>query len=115
MKATVAALKRHPILNSALDESTNELVFRKYFHIGIATATDAGLVVPVVKDADRKSLLDIARDIDRLSAEARAGKAKLDDLHGSTFTITSLGASRGASSPRRSSTSRRSPSSAFTR
>jgi pyruvate/2-oxoglutarate dehydrogenase complex dihydrolipoamide acyltransferase (E2) component len=95
VKATVAALKRHPILNSALDESTNELVFRKYFHIGIATATDAGLVVPVVKDADKKSILDIAREIDRLSAEARAGRAKLDDLQGSTFTITSPGVQGG--------------------
>jgi pyruvate dehydrogenase E2 component (dihydrolipoamide acetyltransferase) len=95
VKATVLALKKHPWLNTALDESTNELVFRKYFHIGIAAATDAGLMVPVVKDADRKSLLDIARDIDRLSADARAGKAKLEDLQGSTFTITSLGAQGG--------------------
>ncbi len=95
VKATVAALRKHPMLSTALDESTNELVFRKYFHIGIATATEAGLMVPVVKDADRKSVLDIARDIDRLSAEARAGKAKLEDLQGSTFTITSLGAQGG--------------------
>jgi pyruvate dehydrogenase E2 component (dihydrolipoamide acetyltransferase) len=95
VKAAVAALKKHPALNSALDESTNEIVFRKYFHIGIATATDAGLVVPVVKDADRKSILDIARDIDRLAGEARAGRAKLEDLQGSTFTITSLGAQSG--------------------
>ncbi|HXN30934.1 MAG TPA: dihydrolipoamide acetyltransferase family protein [Polyangiaceae bacterium] len=95
VKATVAALKRHPMLNSVLDESTNELVLRKYFHIGIATATDAGLLVPVIKDADRKSILEIARDIDRLAAEARAGQAKLDDLQGSTFTITSPGVQGG--------------------
>jgi len=95
VKATVAALKKHPMLNTALDESTNELVFRKYFHIGIATATEAGLMVPVVKDADQKSVLDIARDIDRLAALARSGKAKLDELQGSTFTITSLGAQGG--------------------
>jgi pyruvate dehydrogenase E2 component (dihydrolipoamide acetyltransferase) len=95
VKATVAALKKHPMLNTALDESTNELVFRKYFHIGIATSTDAGLMVPVVKDADRKSLLQVAKDIDRLAADARAGKAKLDDLTGSTFTITSLGSQGG--------------------
>jgi pyruvate dehydrogenase E2 component (dihydrolipoamide acetyltransferase) len=95
VKATVAALKKHPMLNTALDESTNEIVFRKYFHIGIATATDAGLLVPVLKDADRKSILEIARDIDRLSAEARAGQAKLEDLQGSTFTITSPGAQGG--------------------
>jgi pyruvate dehydrogenase E2 component (dihydrolipoamide acetyltransferase) len=91
----VAALKKHPILNSALDESTNELVYRKYYNLGIAAATDAGLIVPVVKDCDRRSLLEIAREIDRLGTEARAGKSKAEDLSGSTFTITSLGAQGG--------------------
>jgi pyruvate dehydrogenase E2 component (dihydrolipoamide acetyltransferase) len=95
VKACVSALKKHPILNSALDESTNELVYRKYFHIGIAAATDAGLLVPVVKDADRKSIVDVAREIDRLGKEAREGKSKASDLSGSTFTITSLGAQGG--------------------
>jgi len=95
VKATAAALKKHPLLNTTLDESTNEIVFRKYFHIGIATATDAGLMVPVVRDADRKTVLEIAREIDRISYEAKAGKAKLDDLQGSTFTVTSLGARGG--------------------
>lgn len=95
VKAVTASLKKHPMLNTALDETTNELVFRKYFHIGIATATEAGLMVPVVKDADQKSLLDIARDIERLSNDARSGKARLDDLQGSTFTITSLGTQGG--------------------
>jgi pyruvate dehydrogenase E2 component (dihydrolipoamide acetyltransferase) len=94
-KACVAALKRHPILNSALDESTNELVYRKYYNVGIATSTDAGLMVPVVKDCDRRSLLDIAREIDRLGVDAKAGKSKAEDLGGSTFTITSLGAQGG--------------------
>jgi pyruvate dehydrogenase E2 component (dihydrolipoamide acetyltransferase) len=95
VKAVVAALKKHPFLNATLDEANNEIVLRKYFHIGIATATDAGLVVPVVKDADRKSILDIAREIDRLAEDARAGKAKAEDLSGSTFTVTSLGAKGG--------------------
>jgi pyruvate dehydrogenase E2 component (dihydrolipoamide acetyltransferase) len=95
VKATVASLKKHPMLNSALDEASGELVFRKYFNIGVATATDAGLLVPVVKDADRKSILQIAREIERLAVEARAGKAKLEDLQGSTFTVTSLGAQGG--------------------
>jgi pyruvate dehydrogenase E2 component (dihydrolipoamide acetyltransferase) len=95
VKATVSALKKHPVLNTTLDEATNELVFRKYFHIGIATATEGGLVVPVVRDADRKSILDIARDIERLAVEARTGQSKLEDLQGSTFTITSLGAKAG--------------------
>jgi pyruvate dehydrogenase E2 component (dihydrolipoamide acetyltransferase) len=95
VKAVVAALKKHPILNSALDESTQELVFRKYYNIGIAASTDAGLIVPVVKDADRKSVLEIARDIERLASDAKNGKSKMDDLQGSTFTITSLGADGG--------------------
>ncbi|MBX3210009.1 MAG: 2-oxo acid dehydrogenase subunit E2 [Labilithrix sp.] len=95
VKAVVAGLKKHPILNSALDETTNELVYRKYYNIGMAASTDAGLMVPVIKDADRKSLLDIARDVARLAADAKAGKAKMDDLQGSTFTITSLGADGG--------------------
>ncbi|MBI2389416.1 MAG: 2-oxo acid dehydrogenase subunit E2 [Deltaproteobacteria bacterium] len=94
-KAVVAALARHPTLNSALDESTNELVIRKYVNLGIAAATDAGLMVPVVKDADRKSILELARDIERLGTGARDGKLKPQDLSGSTFTITSLGAQGG--------------------
>jgi len=95
VKAVVAALKKHPILNTTLDEATNEIVFRHYYNVGIATATEAGLMVPVVKDADRRSILDIAREIERLSAEARAGRCKLEDLQGSTFTVTSLGARGG--------------------
>jgi pyruvate dehydrogenase E2 component (dihydrolipoamide acetyltransferase) len=95
VKACVAALKKHPILNSALDESKNELVYRKYYNIGIAASTEAGLIVPVVKDCDKRSILDVAREIDRLAADAKAGKSKLEDLQGSTFTITSLGAQGG--------------------
>jgi pyruvate dehydrogenase E2 component (dihydrolipoamide acetyltransferase) len=95
VKAVVAALKKHPMLNTTLDETTNEIVFRKYFNIGIATATEGGLIVPVVKDADRRTILDIAREIERVAGDARAGKAKLEDVHGSTFTITSLGTQGG--------------------
>lgn len=95
VKAVVAALKKHPILNSAFDESTQEIVTRKYFDIGIASATEAGLMVPVVRRADRKSILEIARDIQRLSDDTKAGKVKSDDLGGSTFTITSLGSQGG--------------------
>jgi pyruvate dehydrogenase E2 component (dihydrolipoamide acetyltransferase) len=95
VKAVVAGLKKHPILNSALDESTNEIVYRKYYNVGIAASTDAGLIVPVVKDADRRSLLDIAREIERLATDAKNGKSKALDLQGSTFTITSLGADGG--------------------
>lgn len=95
VKACVAALKKHPMLNSAFDEATQEVVVRRVYHIGIASATEAGLIVPVVRDADRKSILDIARDIARLSEETKSGKVKAEDLGGSTFTITSLGAQGG--------------------
>ena len=90
-KAAVAALRRHPDVNVAFDENTQEIVRRKYHHIGVATATDNGLIVPVVKDADRKGMLDIAREIADLSERTRTGKAKPEELSGSTFTITSLG------------------------
>ena len=95
VKAVVAALKKRPVLNSALDESTNELVYRKYYNIGIAASTDAGLIVPVVKDADRRSLIDVAREIERVATDAKNGKSRMEDLQGSTFTITSLGADGG--------------------
>ncbi|MCA9580211.1 MAG: 2-oxo acid dehydrogenase subunit E2 [Myxococcales bacterium] len=95
MKAVVAALKQHPILNSYLDEETNELVYRNYFHIGVAAATEQGLMVPVVRDADRRSLLDLAREIDRLGEGARSGTLAPQELSGSTFTITSLGKQGG--------------------
>ncbi|HEY1960316.1 MAG TPA: dihydrolipoamide acetyltransferase family protein [Polyangiaceae bacterium] len=95
VKAVVNAIKRRPILNSTLDEATQELVYRKGINMGIATSTDAGLMVPVIKDADRRSLVDIAREIDRLGTDAKAGKSKSQDLQGSTFTITSLGAEGG--------------------
>jgi len=94
-KAVVAAIAKHPTLNSALDESTNELVVRKYINLGIATSTDAGLMVPVLKDAHSKSILELARDIERLGLGAKEGKLKPQDLSGSTFTITSLGAQGG--------------------
>ncbi|MEA3190402.1 MAG: hypothetical protein QOD77_984 [Thermoplasmata archaeon] len=91
VKAAVAALKRHPDVNVAFDETTAEIVRKKYWHIGIATATDAGLIVPVLRDADRKGVLEIAREIQDLSERTKAGKAKPEELSGSTFTITSLG------------------------
>jgi pyruvate dehydrogenase E2 component (dihydrolipoamide acetyltransferase) len=94
-KAVVAALKKHPALASAYDEVTNEIVTRRACHIGIAASTDAGLIVPVLRDADRKSILDIARDIARLGDEAKRGKIKPEDLGNSVFTITSLGAQGG--------------------
>jgi len=91
IKAVVGALKDVPLVNASLDESAGEIVLHDKCHIGIAAATPAGLIVPVVRDADQKDMLELAREVDRLSAEARAGKTRLEDLRGGTFTITSIG------------------------
>ncbi|MFO0631281.1 MAG: dihydrolipoamide acetyltransferase family protein [Nannocystaceae bacterium] len=95
VKAVLRALKKFPIVNAELDEAGGRIILRKRYSIGIATATDQGLMVPVVHDADRLSLLDIASEIARVSEAARTGKASRDELTGSTFTITSLGAIGG--------------------
>ena len=91
VKAAVAALKRFPELNASLDEDRNELVVKHWFDIGIASATAQGLMVPVVRRADRLSLLDIAREIARVARDAKAGRSRPEDMGNSTFTITSLG------------------------
>jgi pyruvate dehydrogenase E2 component (dihydrolipoamide acetyltransferase)/2-oxoisovalerate dehydrogenase E2 component (dihydrolipoyl transacylase) len=91
VKAVVGALKEVPLVNASLDDAAGEIVLHDRYHIGIAVATPGGLLVPVVRDADRKDLAQIARDVERLSAEARSGKARRDDLRGGTFTITSIG------------------------
>lgn len=95
VKACVAALKKMPSLNSSFDEATQEIVLHRRYHIGIASSTEAGLIVPVVRDADRKSIIDVAKDIARLADDTKSGKIKPEDLGGSTFTITSLGAQGG--------------------
>jgi pyruvate dehydrogenase E2 component (dihydrolipoamide acetyltransferase)/2-oxoisovalerate dehydrogenase E2 component (dihydrolipoyl transacylase) len=89
--AVVAALKEVPIVNSRLDEQAGEIILHDHYHIGIAVATAGGLIVPVVRDADKKDIGTIAREIDRISADAREGRPKLEDLRGGTFTITSVG------------------------
>jgi pyruvate dehydrogenase E2 component (dihydrolipoamide acetyltransferase)/2-oxoisovalerate dehydrogenase E2 component (dihydrolipoyl transacylase) len=91
VKAVARALKEVPIVNSTFDESAGEVILHDKYHIGIAVAAPNGLIVPVVKDADKKDLTAIAREIDRLSGDAKAGKSKLEDLKGGTFTVTSIG------------------------
>ncbi|HEY7372598.1 MAG TPA: dihydrolipoamide acetyltransferase family protein [Polyangia bacterium] len=95
VKATAAALVKFPQLNSTLDDAAGEIIQRGHRHIGLATATEVGLIVPVVRDADRLSVVELAAEIERLAALTRAGKAARDELSGSTFTITSLGALGG--------------------
>ncbi|WP_242343997.1 dihydrolipoamide acetyltransferase family protein [Anaeromyxobacter terrae] len=95
VKAVVAALRKFPRLNATMDDERGELVVHRRHDIGIASATDAGLVVPVVRGADRRSLVELAREIERLAQDAKAGRARPEDMGRSTFTITSLGALGG--------------------
>jgi pyruvate dehydrogenase E2 component (dihydrolipoamide acetyltransferase) len=93
MKAALAALRRYPQLNASLDG--DELVLKKYYHLGFAADTPNGLVVPVIKDVDRKGVIEIARETSELAAKARDGKLGPADMSGSTFTISSLGSIGG--------------------
>jgi pyruvate dehydrogenase E2 component (dihydrolipoamide acetyltransferase) len=90
-KATVAALRKFPSLNASVDDEKNELVIKHRYNLGIAAATPDGLIVPVIHGVDRLSLRQISEEILRLAADAKAGKSRLEDLQGGTFTITSLG------------------------
>jgi len=91
MKACVAALREFPRVNASLAEDGDNLVIKKYCHIGFAADTDQGLVVPVIRDADKKDVYELAKDLADLSLAARDGKLKADQLQGATFTISSLG------------------------
>jgi pyruvate dehydrogenase E2 component (dihydrolipoamide acetyltransferase) len=91
MKAVIQALKQHPRINSSLDESGENLIIKKYFNLGIAMDTPNGLVVPVIRDVDQKSLSDLAKELAETSANAREGKLKPGDMQGAGFTISSLG------------------------
>jgi pyruvate dehydrogenase E2 component (dihydrolipoamide acetyltransferase) len=93
MKASIAALKAYPQVNASLDGA--ELVLKRYYNIGFAADTPSGLVVPVIKDADKKGLLDIAHESAELAAKAREGKLGAADMNGATFTISSLGSIGG--------------------
>jgi pyruvate dehydrogenase E2 component (dihydrolipoamide acetyltransferase) len=91
VKAVVSGLKKWPSLNASLDEATQEIVRKRYYHIGIAAQGPHGLAVSVVRDADHRSIFDLSREIDRLGEAVRTGTATRDELVGSTFTISSLG------------------------
>jgi pyruvate dehydrogenase E2 component (dihydrolipoamide acetyltransferase) len=91
IKASVAALKKFPVFNSSLDAKGENLILKQYYHIGFAADTPNGLVVPVVKDADKKGVAQIAQEMGELSAQARDGKLKPADMQGASFTISSLG------------------------
>ena len=91
IKACVTALRQYPVFNSSLDKSGESIVIKKYYHIGVAVDTPGGLVVPVVRDADRKGVFDLAQELADISKLARDGKLKPGDMQGGTFSISSLG------------------------
>jgi pyruvate dehydrogenase E2 component (dihydrolipoamide acetyltransferase) len=95
IKALVATLKKHPKLNSSVNEVAETLVLKHYYHIGIAVDTEAGLLVPVIKDADKKSILVIAKELASIAERARDRKLSADDMKGGTFTISNQGAIGG--------------------
>lgn len=97
IKAVVSALQKFPQFNSSLDEAKGEIVFKHYFNIGIAVATERGLIVPVIHNAESKSIMQIARELGDIAEKTRAGKVELDKLQGGTFTITNIGAIGGTS------------------
>ncbi|MFC0301558.1 dihydrolipoyllysine-residue acetyltransferase [Virgibacillus soli] len=95
VKAIVSALKRYPILNASIDDSTDEIVQKHYYNIGIAADTDKGLLVPVVKDADKKSIFDISKEINELADKARDGKLTAEEMKGASSTISNIGSAGG--------------------
>lgn len=95
VKAVLSALQNFPEVNASLDEETGELVYKDYYHFGVATDTEHGLMVPVVKNADKLSILQIAREIQTLAEKARSREIDLEELRGGTFSITNLGAIGG--------------------
>ncbi len=96
LKAVVDTLKKHPFFNSSLDETANEIVLKEYFHIGIAVDTEAGLIVPVMRDVDKKNLAEISKELEELAKKARERKISAEELKGGTFTISNQGGIGGA-------------------
>ena len=95
MKALIPALKEFPFLNASLDDEAQEIILKSDYNLGIATDTEAGLMVPVIPQCDRKSIFELARDIEELTGRAKEGKSKVEDLKGGTFTITNAGSIGG--------------------
>ena len=95
VKALVSALKKFPMLNAAVDDETEEIVHKHYYNIGIAADTEQGLLVPVVKNADRKSIFEISQEINELAGKAREGKLAPEEMQGGSSTITNIGSAGG--------------------
>jgi len=95
MKAVVTSLKAFPMINASLDEASNEIIRKHYYNLGLAVASDAGLVVPVVHDVEHKTILALATEISQLAAKARANKLSPEEVKGGTFSITNIGSLGG--------------------
>jgi len=95
LKAIATALKTYPNFNATLDATNSEIIIKHYYNIGVAVNTDRGLIVPVIRDVDRKSIKELAVELNDLVQRTRAGKTKVEELQGGTFTITNAGAMGG--------------------
>jgi pyruvate dehydrogenase E2 component (dihydrolipoamide acetyltransferase) len=95
VKALIAGLRAFPVFNASLDEQNGDIVLKKYYHIGIAVDTEEGLMVPIIKDADKKTIMGIAQEIQELAEKARARKLTLDQMKGGSCTITNIGSAGG--------------------
>ncbi len=95
LKATSLALKKHRVLNAEMDMENNRMIYKKYYNIGIAVDTPDGLIVPVINDVDKKSIFQIAKDLNEITAKAREKKITMDDLKDGTFTVTNFGSIGG--------------------
>jgi pyruvate dehydrogenase E2 component (dihydrolipoamide acetyltransferase) len=91
LKVVADTLKKHPIFNASLDEVAQEIVFKQYYHLAIAVDTEAGLIVPVIRDADKKNLIELSLELEDLGVKARERKVSAEDLKGGTFTISNQG------------------------
>ena len=91
LKIAAAALQAHPHVNSSLDAETDELILKRYYHLGVAVDTPRGLVVPVIRDVDRKNIIELSVELTDISERARSGDLELQDFRGSSFTVTNLG------------------------
>ncbi|HEY3855244.1 MAG TPA: 2-oxo acid dehydrogenase subunit E2 [Verrucomicrobiae bacterium] len=91
VKIVAEALKKHPVFNTSLDETTNEVIYKEYFHIGLAVDTEQGLIVPVLRDADKKDIASISKEVNDLATRTRDRKVSMEELQGGTFTISNQG------------------------
>ncbi|HYV27838.1 MAG TPA: 2-oxo acid dehydrogenase subunit E2 [Candidatus Eisenbacteria bacterium] len=96
LKVVAAALKKFPMFNASVDELADEIIFKEYYHLGVAVDTDAGLIVPVIRDVDKKDLVTLSRELNELAVKARDRKVALEELKGGTFTISNQGGIGGA-------------------